>query len=93
MIEAGREYSAQINDIALPSGHGVTRLGGMVVFVPGAVPGDRVRLRVARLRPGFAYGELVTMEEESPDRVRPAVSPLRRLRRLRLAGPLLRSPA
>jgi len=72
VIEAGREYYAQISDMALPSGHGVTRLERMVVFVPGAVPGDRVRLRVARLRPGFAYGELVTIEEESPDRVRPA---------------------
>ena len=71
MIEAGREYSAEISDIALPSGHGVTRLGELVVFVPGAVPGDRVRLRVVKLDRRFAYGELVTIEEESPVRQQP----------------------
>ena len=71
MIEAGREYSAEIRDIALPSGHGVTRLGDLVVFVPGAVPGDRVRLRIVRLNKRFAYGELVMIEEESRLRERP----------------------
>ena len=71
MIEAGREYSAEISDIALPSSHGVTRLDDMVIFVPGAVPGDRVRLRVVRLDRRFAYGELVMIEEESRLRERP----------------------
>ena len=71
MIEVGREYSAEISDIALPSGHGVTRLNDLVVFVPGGVPGDRVRLRIARLDKRFAYGELVMIEEESPVRERP----------------------
>ena len=71
MIEAGREYSAEISDIALPSSHGVTRLDDLVVFVPGAVPGDRVRLRVVRLDRRFAYGELVMIEEESRLRERP----------------------
>jgi 23S rRNA (uracil1939-C5)-methyltransferase len=71
VIEPGREYSAEISDIALPSSHGVARLNDLVVFVPGAVPGDRVRLRVVRLHKSFAYGELVTIEEESPMRERP----------------------
>lgn len=71
MIEVGREYSAEISDIALPSSHGVTRLNDLVVFVPGAVPGDRVRLRVVRLNRRFAYGELVMIEEESRVRERP----------------------
>ncbi len=71
VIEAGREYSAEISDIALPSGHGVARVDDVVVFVPCAVPGDRVRLRIVRLDKRFAYGELVTIEEESPGRERP----------------------
>ncbi len=70
-IETGLEYSAQISDIALPSGHGVTRLGGMVVFVAGAVPGDWVRLRIARVEKRLAYGELLSIEAASPDRVSP----------------------
>ncbi len=71
MIEAGREYSAEISDIALPSSYGVTRLNDLVVFVPGAVPGDRVRLRIVKLDKRFAYGELLMIEEESRLRERP----------------------
>ncbi len=65
VIDAGREYSAEISDIALPSSHGVTRLEEMVVFVPGTVPGDRVRLRIVKLHKRFAYGEVLVIEEES----------------------------
>jgi 23S rRNA (uracil1939-C5)-methyltransferase len=71
VIETGREYSAEISDIALPSSHGVTRLNDLVVFVPGTVPGDRVRLRIVKLNKRFAYGELLTIEEESRLRERP----------------------
>jgi len=71
MIEAGREYSAEVMDIALPSGHGVARLGNLVVFIPGAVPGDKVRVRIGKLRNRFAYGEIVRIEEESPHRQQP----------------------
>ena len=71
MIEAGREYAAEVTDIALPSGQGVARLGDLVVFVPGALPGDKVRLRIAKLQKRFAYGEVVTIEEESPLRRKP----------------------
>jgi 23S rRNA (uracil1939-C5)-methyltransferase len=71
-VEAGREYSAPVEDMALPAGHGVARLGGLVVFVPGGVTGDRVRIRIARAERRFAYGEVVAIEEASPLRQAPA---------------------
>lgn len=54
-----------ITDVALPSGYGVARLGDLVVFVPGAVTGDRVRARIAKFDKRFGYGELVWIEEPS----------------------------
>ncbi len=71
-MEAGREYTAAVEDMALPACHGVARLGGLVVFVPGGVTGDRVRIRIARAERRFAYGEVIAIEEASALREAPA---------------------
>jgi 23S rRNA (uracil1939-C5)-methyltransferase len=72
VVEAGREYSGEVEDMALPAGHGVIRLGGLVVFAPGCVPGDRVRIRIAKPAGRFAYGDILAIEKESPLRERPS---------------------
>ena len=64
-IGVGGEYSGTVQDVALPAGHGVVRLGGLVVFVPGAVTGDRVRMKIVRAEKRFAYGEVIAIEEAS----------------------------
>ena len=53
-------------------GEGVGRLGdGRVVFVRGALPGERVRITVAEERRRFARGALVEVVEAAPERVAP----------------------
>jgi len=53
-------------------GEAVGRLAdGRAVFVPYAIPGERVRVRVTEVRPRFARAELVEVLEPSPDRVEP----------------------
>jgi 23S rRNA (uracil1939-C5)-methyltransferase len=42
-----------------------------VVFVPATVPGDRVQVRLVRVKPRYAYAQLVKILEPSPDRQRP----------------------
>lgn len=54
--------------MALPAAFGVGRIGEVVVFVPGGVPGDRVKARVARVEKRLAYGEILEIEELSPFR-------------------------
>ena len=69
----GAELSLQILDIAFPEGFGVARQNDLVYFVPGALPGDRVRVRVvAREKERFRFGQIVAIEQESPFRVTPA---------------------
>ncbi len=52
------------------AGDGVGRLAdGRVIFVPRALPGDRVRVRLGQTRKQVQYGELVALLEPSPDRV------------------------
>ncbi|MEO0018766.1 MAG: hypothetical protein RLZZ522_2049 [Verrucomicrobiota bacterium] len=56
-------------------GAGVGRIDGWVVFVPFALPGERVRARVFRNDKNCSQADLVTVLEPSPDRVEP-VCPL-----------------
>ncbi len=44
---------------------------GRVVFVPGALPGERVRVALGDVRRDFARADLVEVIEASPDRVEP----------------------
>ena len=52
-------------------GEGVVRIEGKAVFVPGTIPGERVRVRVVDDRKNWARAELVEVLTPSPDRVVP----------------------
>jgi 23S rRNA (uracil1939-C5)-methyltransferase len=52
-------------------GRGVARVDGKVVFVPGALPGERVTLGRRRRRSGHDVAELADVVSRSPDRVEP----------------------
>ena len=47
------------------------RPDGMVVLVPGVLPGEQVRVRVRHRKKGFLEGDLLAVETASPDRVAP----------------------
>jgi 23S rRNA (uracil1939-C5)-methyltransferase len=62
-------YELRIDSLSV-SGDGVGRLeDGRVVFVPRALPGDRVRVQLAATRKRVQYAELLEILEPSPDRV------------------------
>ncbi|HMA26641.1 MAG: 23S rRNA (uracil(1939)-C(5))-methyltransferase RlmD [Solirubrobacterales bacterium] len=52
-------------------GRGVARRDGYVVFVAGALPGDRVRAEVTKAKRGYAEASTREVLQESPDRVPP----------------------
>ncbi len=52
-------------------GDGLGFMDGKAVFVPGVLPGERVRIRLSRQRRDFARGNLVEVLEASPHRVTP----------------------
>jgi 23S rRNA (uracil1939-C5)-methyltransferase len=64
------EAEAAITDIAFPNDWGVGTLeSGVVVFVPWALPGDRVRIRIARAQKKLRFGRLLDIVEPSSFRV------------------------
>jgi len=68
----GDELELTIDRLA-HGGAGVARTDGYVVFVRGAVPGDRVRARVSKAKRSFAEADSVELLSPSPDRIEPAV--------------------
>ena len=67
----GGGHVVSIIDIALPHDWGVGKIGEVVTFVPGAVPGDRVRVVVSKAKRRLRYGRIVEFEARSPFRVEP----------------------
>jgi 23S rRNA (uracil1939-C5)-methyltransferase len=70
--ERGEEIELRIDSLA-HGGEGVGRLGdgGYVVFVSGALPGDRVKAQVVKRKRSYAHARLVEIVEESPERIPP----------------------
>jgi 23S rRNA (uracil1939-C5)-methyltransferase/tRNA (uracil-5-)-methyltransferase len=65
-----QEVEVPITDLS-NLGQGVGRVGDWVVFVPYALPGERVRARIWRNKKGYSEGDLVGILEASPERVEP----------------------
>ena len=68
--EAGTEVELTVDALAY-GGSGVARLDGYVIFVQGAVPGDRVRARVTKRKRAYAEARATELLEPSPDRIEP----------------------
>ncbi|HEX4564540.1 MAG TPA: 23S rRNA (uracil(1939)-C(5))-methyltransferase RlmD, partial [Solirubrobacteraceae bacterium] len=68
----GDELELEIGSLAF-GGEGVARVGdsGYVVFVAGAVPGDRVRALVYKRKRSYAHARTLEVLEPSPERIPP----------------------
>ena len=64
----GEILSLTIDDLAF-GGEGVGRADGYVVFVPGGLPGDRLRVRLVQVHSRFGRGVIDAVEQPSPQRV------------------------
>jgi 23S rRNA (uracil1939-C5)-methyltransferase len=67
-VQKGDQVEVGIDSLAY-GGSGVGRVDGFVVFVRGALPGDRVRARVTKVKRGFAEAAAETVLDPSAQRV------------------------
>ncbi|MEV0004646.1 TRAM domain-containing protein [Micromonospora sp. NPDC050980] len=71
-VRPGLEEAERVEltvDAVAPGGHCVARVGGQVVFVRHALPGERVVAEVTELHRGFARADAVEILDAAPDRV------------------------
>jgi len=52
-------------------GHGVAKPGGFVLFVPGALEGERALVHVLKVNKHFGYAKIIELIERSPMRTQP----------------------
>src|SRR5690554_5278926 len=64
------EYVADIIGIG-HEGEGVGRVDGFTLFIQGALPGERVRAKVMKLKKQFGYAKLLEVLVPSGERVEP----------------------
>ncbi|MGG1640408.1 23S rRNA (uracil(1939)-C(5))-methyltransferase RlmD [Paenibacillus sp. NRS-1782] len=50
-------------------GEGVGRVEGFTLFVPGALPGEKVRIKVLKTKKQYGYAKLLDIVQASPDRI------------------------
>src|SRR3954447_12072841 len=67
----GDELVLDVDGLAF-GGAGVARADGYVVFVDGAVPGDRVRAHVYKAKRAYGHARAVEVLEASAQRIEPA---------------------
>ena len=67
MLIKNQIYEALITDYTA-EGQGVAHIEGCAVFVPNAIAGERVRLRIEKAQKTWASGKIVEILEKSPHR-------------------------
>jgi 23S rRNA (uracil1939-C5)-methyltransferase len=75
MLIPGQTVTVMIEKPAV-GGRMIARVDGQVVLVAGALPGERLAVRIERVGKGVAYADTVLVEEPSSDRRVPFTDPL-----------------
>lgn len=68
MLEKNVIYEAVITDYTA-EGQGIAHIEGITVFIPNAIAGERVRVRIETVRKTWAAGKITELLEKSPHRV------------------------
>ena len=72
-LQKGRIYETIIDDLGT-RGEGIGKIDGFTVFVPGALPGEKIRWQAAEIKKNYAVGELREILLPSPNRIVPRCS-------------------
>ncbi len=70
MIQKNAIYECTISNLG-HDGEGVGQLDGMTVFVPGALPGERVQVQMIKVKSSYCVAKLVKVITPSSDRINP----------------------
>ena len=68
MLIKNQIYETQIVDYT-SEGQGVAKIEGCAVFIPNAVAGEKVRVRIEKAQKTWAAGKIVEILEKSPHRI------------------------
>ncbi|MDO4903308.1 MAG: 23S rRNA (uracil(1939)-C(5))-methyltransferase RlmD [Limosilactobacillus sp.] len=67
-VHKNEEYQAAVMDLTY-EGNGVVKIDDFPVFVPNALPGEEVTVKITKVTRNFAWGRVMEWQTKSPDRV------------------------
>lgn len=70
VVEKDKEYIFKIEALGY-EGEGIAKIDGYPIFVAGALIEEKVKVRIIKVKKNFAYGKLIEILEESPERREP----------------------
>ncbi|NLK98641.1 MAG: 23S rRNA (uracil(1939)-C(5))-methyltransferase RlmD [Epulopiscium sp.] len=69
-ISKNMHFEMTIEDIG-SKGEGIGKINDFTVFVEGGLPGDKIEVRIVKVKKTYGYGKLIRIIEASPMRVTP----------------------
>jgi 23S rRNA (uracil1939-C5)-methyltransferase len=69
-VRHGDQIEVEISSLAF-GGDAVGRFQDFAIFVPGGLPGERVRVKITQVKDSYATAEILSILRHSPDRVAP----------------------
>ena len=73
MVEKDKEYILNVEALGY-EGEGIAKIEGYPVFIAGALIGEKVKVKITKVKKSFAYGRLIEVLEESCERRKPKCS-------------------
>ncbi len=70
LVRLEENYELIINSYS-HQGEGIGRINNFTIFVPGAILGERVRVKISEIKKNFGRGELKEVISSSPHRIKP----------------------
>lgn len=67
-VRKGEELTGQIEDLTY-QGNGVMKVDHYPIFIPEALPEEKVTVKVTKVTTNFAWGQVLNWQSKSPDRV------------------------
>lgn len=68
IYKVGKELKVEVADVAF-GGNGVARLDGLVCFIPFAISGEKVKVKITSVKKRFLEAEIVEILEPSKNRI------------------------
>ena len=63
-IEKNTDYIIDINGLT-SEGHGVGKIEGFTVFVEGALPGEKAKIKIVSIKSSYGFGKLLEIINKS----------------------------
>ena len=68
MLKKNEEYNVEIVDNGF-TGEGIAKIEDKVIFVPGAIKGEKVRIKILKVNSSICYAKLIDIIESSDYRI------------------------